>query len=128
MARFARVIAVDVAHHVTQRGNGRQFILNSDPDREVYLSLLRESLERHDGSLVGYCLMSNHVHLVSIPHRPDGLARVLKHTHGKYAGGWPTSQFGVPYISKRCGREASYDGRLCRRDSSGISNPAIFIS
>lgn len=29
MARLARVVAVDVPHHVTQRGNARQFILAS---------------------------------------------------------------------------------------------------
>jgi hypothetical protein len=33
MARLARVIAVDVPHHVTQRGNARRFILDSDSDR-----------------------------------------------------------------------------------------------
>jgi hypothetical protein len=43
MARLARVIALEVAHHVTQRGNARQFILNCDAEREVYLSLLRET-------------------------------------------------------------------------------------
>ena len=42
MGRFARVIAVDIAHHVTQRGNARHFILDCDADREVYLHLLRE--------------------------------------------------------------------------------------
>jgi putative transposase len=88
MARFARVIAVEVAHHVTQRGNARQFILNSDADREVYLSLLRESLEEHTASLIGYCLMSNHVHLAMVPHQADALAIALKQTHGRYAAYW----------------------------------------
>ena len=74
MARFARVVAVEVAHHVTQRGNARQFILNGDADRQVYLGLLRESIEEHRASLMGYCLMSNHVHLVMVPHQADALA------------------------------------------------------
>ena len=30
VARLARVVAVNVAHHVTQRGNARQFILAVD--------------------------------------------------------------------------------------------------
>jgi hypothetical protein len=64
---FARVIAVDVAHHVTQRGNARRFILECDADREVYLNLLWEDVGLRGVSLVGYCLMSNHVHLVAIP-------------------------------------------------------------
>jgi len=33
MVRFARIVVVDVAHHVTQRGNARQVILNHDADR-----------------------------------------------------------------------------------------------
>ena len=77
MARLARVIAVEVAHHVTQRGNARQYILNVDADREVYLSLLGENLERHNASLIGYCLMSNHVHLVMIPRQADALSKLI---------------------------------------------------
>jgi putative transposase len=88
MARFARVIAVGVAHHVTQRGNARQFILDSDADREVYLSLLRGNIEQHHASLIGYCLMSNHIHLVMVPHQADTFATALKHTHGRYAAYW----------------------------------------
>jgi putative transposase len=88
MARFARVVATEVAHHVTQRGNARQFILDSAADREVYLSLLREDIEPHHVSLIGYCLMSNHVHLVMVPHQADALAKALKRTHGRYAAYW----------------------------------------
>ena len=63
---------MDVAHHVTQRGKGRQFILESDAERMVYLDLLRQAVQLHPISLVGYCLMSNHVHLVAIPRREKG--------------------------------------------------------
>jgi len=42
VARFARVVAVEVAHPVTQRGNGRAYVLDSDADRQVYMGLLRE--------------------------------------------------------------------------------------
>jgi putative transposase len=63
------VVAVDVAHHVTQRGNARQYILTSDAERTVYLDLLRQSVQLHSLSVIGYCLMSNHVHLVVIPRK-----------------------------------------------------------
>ena len=43
VARLPRVVIVDVAHPVTQRGNGRQFILASDSERLVYLDLLAEA-------------------------------------------------------------------------------------
>jgi hypothetical protein len=38
MGRFTRVVAVDVPHHVTQRGNGRRFVLDGEADRTIYRS------------------------------------------------------------------------------------------
>jgi putative transposase len=73
---------------VTQRGNARQFILATDGEREVYLELLRKYIELYELSLLGYCLMSNHMHLVVVPHGPDALAVTLKQTHGRYAAYW----------------------------------------
>jgi REP-associated tyrosine transposase len=88
MARFARVIAVGIPHHITQRGNARRFILQDEADRKVYLDLLRQSTEQHGVALIGYCLMSNHVHLVAVPRKADVLARTLKETHGRFASYW----------------------------------------
>jgi REP element-mobilizing transposase RayT len=48
MARLPRVIAVHGPHHVTQRGNARRFILESDTDRNVYLDLLKQRLTLHE--------------------------------------------------------------------------------
>jgi len=59
LVRFARVVASDVAHHITQRGNARRFILETDTEREVYLDLLQQGIQRHGVELIGYCLMSN---------------------------------------------------------------------
>jgi putative transposase len=88
MGRFTRVVAVDVPHHVTQRGNGRRFILDCDADRGVYLKLLRGNIDLYGVALIGYCLMSNHVHLIAVPRKADGLAQALKQTHGRYACCW----------------------------------------
>lgn len=88
MARLARIIAVGVPHHVTQRGNARRFILQEESDRKVYLDLLRESTDFHGIAVGGYCLMTNHVHLIAIPAKGDVLARALKETHGRFASYW----------------------------------------
>ena len=73
---------------MTQRGNGRRFILDSDTDRSVYLDLLKQSLALHVVAMLGYCLMSNHVHLVLVPGRAESLGLALKHAHGRYASYW----------------------------------------
>ena len=78
MARLPRVVAVDAPHHVTQRGNARQVILATDADRLTYTSLLREYAVLDGLSLLGYCLMSNHVHLVVVPHTEMALSHCLR--------------------------------------------------
>ena len=88
MARLPRVVVTQIPHHITQRGNARRFILDRDADREVYLELLREDMECCKVTLLGFCLMSNHVHLIMVPGKADGLALALKHTHGRYASYW----------------------------------------
>lgn len=88
MARFPRVVVVDVPHHVTQRGNARQVILASDADRLTYLALLREYAALYGLSMLGYCLMSNHVHLIAVPHSETALSHSLKQAHGRYAAYW----------------------------------------
>jgi putative transposase len=88
MVRFARVIALNVAHHITQRGNARRFILENDQERRIYLDLLQQGIQRHGIALIGYCLMSNHIHLVAVPRSKDALARSLKETHGRFASYW----------------------------------------
>jgi putative transposase len=49
-------------------------------------------LARHTSAnhvrILGYCLMSNHVHLVAVPEHPESLARALKCAHAEYAFGW----------------------------------------
>lgn len=88
MARLARVIAVGVPHHITQRANARHFIPQEEAERKVYLDLLRHGMELWGVGLIGYCLMSNHIHLIAVPERADRLARALQETHGRFASYW----------------------------------------
>jgi putative transposase len=92
MARLPRVVVADVAHHVTQRGNARQVILANDPDRVAYLELPRQYAELHRLAALGYCLMSNHVHLIVVPRTAAALSQTLKHTRGRYASYWNVRQ------------------------------------
>ena len=92
MSRIARVIVREAAHHITQRANGRRYILATDEDRQVYLDLLRHYTAQYELDVTGYCLMSNHVHLVAVPKRSDSLAQAMKYTPGRYALYWNIRQ------------------------------------
>lgn len=43
MACLARVVAIGVPHHITQRGHARRYILQDEADRKIYLDLLRRN-------------------------------------------------------------------------------------
>ena len=85
MARTKRVVAVGYPHHITQRGNYRQDVFFSEQDRAVYLSLVASYAADFDLRLLGFCLMTNHVHWIAVPGRPDSLARALGRAHNDYS-------------------------------------------
>jgi putative transposase len=80
-----RVVVPGLPHHVTQRGNNRQDVFFTDDDRRAYLTLLLGQSRRHGLAVRGYCLMSNHVHLVVVPEEPRSLARALAGVHLQFA-------------------------------------------
>ena len=85
MPRRARCVLPGVPYHVTQRGVDRQATFSLDEDRHTYLRLLRENLSEADVRVWGWCLMSNHVHLVLLPGREDSLSLLMRRVHGRYA-------------------------------------------
>ena len=85
MPRTARIVLSGVPHHITQRGNYLQKTFFRAEDYRLYLDLLGE-FSRHCGvSILAYCLMPNHVHLVATPHEPKALGRLLQRVHSDYA-------------------------------------------
>lgn len=85
MPRIARAVAVNVPHHVTQRGNNRQAVFFCEEDRQMYLSLMESYNRKFGVHMIGYCLMTNHVHWVLIPEAADSLARALGSAHSRYS-------------------------------------------
>ena len=84
MPRQARVVAVGVPHHITHRGNNRQDVFLSDEDRRRYQNLLRDLLEPCAVDALGWCWMTNHIHLVAIPRRAESLARLMMRLQARY--------------------------------------------
>ena len=88
------MVAEGVPHPVTQRGNNRQETFLVDEDRRIYLQTLRAKRRQHGVAVLGYCLLTNHIHLVATPLHGGALARALGEAHWIYAR----------YVNKRYGR------------------------
>ena len=58
---------------------------STEEDHQTYLRLLRDNLTDSEVRLLGWCMMTNHVHLIAIPGREDSLAVLLRRVHGRYA-------------------------------------------
>jgi len=79
------VVVPQCPHHVTQRGNERRNIFFTPADRDVYLGLVKQYAAVHPVDVLGYCLMTNHVHLVLLPGRAESLARLLRQVQMRYS-------------------------------------------
>jgi putative transposase len=75
----------DVPHHITQRGNNKQDIFFVEEDKYVYLELLKAQSAKYGFQVEGYCLMTNHVHVIGTPRTENSLAKALGRTHFLYA-------------------------------------------
>ena len=71
MSRPKRITLGGYVYHVTNRANGRLRIFRKNADFEAFEAILAEGLERVDMRICGYCIMSNHWHLLLWP-RADG--------------------------------------------------------
>ena len=84
MPRLARIVIPGVPHHVVQRGNNCQDVFFVGDDHKLYLAELRRQAEAYSLTILGYCLMTNHVHLIVRPKRADSLAKAIGRTHFRY--------------------------------------------
>jgi len=62
-------------------------VFPDDAARLEYLRLLKFHGEKHGVRFMAYCLMTNHIHLVAVPSKPDSLARGIGEAHRLYTKG-----------------------------------------
>jgi len=67
MPRPLRPIAEGLVYHVINRGNGRQPVFFREGDYLAFLGAIADLKERKPFELYGYCLMTNHIHLLLRP-------------------------------------------------------------
>src|SRR3990172_12503568 len=77
MPRPLRPVEDGLIYHVINRGNNRQPVFRKKADFEAFLTTLVELKGRRPFLLYGYCLLSNHFHLLI---RPTGasISRIMQ--------------------------------------------------
>ena len=83
MARALRIQYEGAVYHITSRGNAREKIFFTRSDREAFLEILAQVVERYGWICHAYCLMTNHYHLL-IETPNANLSRGMRHLNGVY--------------------------------------------
>lgn len=92
------MVVAGAPHHVTQRGNNRQHVFRNDRDYIRYLRFLREEGERHGLSVLGFCLMPNHVHLIVLPATDKSMGKAIGRAHCAYTQSFHTAHGGNGHL------------------------------
>jgi putative transposase len=107
MPRPLRPIDDGLIYHVINRGNNRQRVFHKPRDFQAFLDALAHLKERQPFKLYGYCLMSNHIHLLIRP-QATSISRIVQsllvshtlryHQHHKSGGHVWQGRFKSPVI------------------------------
>lgn len=65
MARKPRHLYSNTYIHITQQCELQEFLLSDPANREHYLSLLKEVIIKYAFVVLAYCIMGNHIHLLT---------------------------------------------------------------
>lgn len=95
MARKPREKSETGIYHVIVRGINQQDIFHDEEDFKKYIRVLKKAGSETDAEILGYCLMTNHVHLL-LKENNDNLSKYMKSLQVSYVY-WYNSKY------ERCG-------------------------
>ena len=109
MSRLRRIAKGGLVYHVMNRANGRLRIFKKMRDFEAFEETLGEGCERFSMRVCGYCVMSNHWHLVLWPRKDGDLSEFMKWLTVTHSHRWHNSH-GTVGIGRRVYRMHSRAG------------------
>ncbi|MEK7544352.1 MAG: transposase [Patescibacteria group bacterium] len=92
MAARPPIFTAQGFYHVYNRGHNKQTIFYDARDYRRYLKRLGEYLIKHEVTLLAYCLMPNHVHLLLRQDGEEPMDRFIHRLHTAY-----TMYFNIKY-------------------------------
>ncbi len=81
-----RLLIDKACYHIITRGNQQQAVFLLEKDYQRYISSLRKYKKKYNFLLYGFCLMSNHVHLLGEPVEIKNLAKFMQCLNRSYTG------------------------------------------
>ncbi len=76
--RKPRRLVDGARYHVVARANRKEFILESDKIKDMFLSVVNQAKHRFRFSIDTLCIMDNHFHLLLWPDENESLSRIMQ--------------------------------------------------
>ena len=84
MPRTARKRDKNRPHHIMSRSIPELNLFRCEDDKDYYLSLMKTASQIYRITIIAYCLMDNHVHLLVHPYGGD-ISKFMKNINNTYA-------------------------------------------
>jgi putative transposase len=88
MPRSNRIQPAGVVFHVLNRGNERRELFEDAGDYNAFIRVMAQTLQQIPVSLLAYCIMPNHWHLVLRPQADGDLGRFMQRLTLKHVRRW----------------------------------------
>ncbi len=85
MPKAERYFIKDYHYHLTHRCHNRSYLFRFAKDRDVYREMLRQCLRKYRTPLLGYCITSNHVHLLVTAMSRTRISEMMDTLEGDFA-------------------------------------------
>lgn len=85
MPKAERYFVEGKHYHLTHRCHNRSFLFRFAKDRDVYREMLRQRLLKYKTPLLGYCITSNHVHLLVTAMSDTRVSELMESLEGDFA-------------------------------------------
>jgi len=108
MPRQARIAPGGLIYHVLNHGVGRQDLFDRADDFAAFLRVMTDVLLDDPIRVLGFCVMSNHWHLVLWPERDGQLARFMQRLTITHVRRWTEHRHRVGWGSIYQGRYKSF--------------------
>lgn len=97
----------DAYYHIYNRGNAKEDIFIDEMDYRVYLKRLELYKDRHNVTILCYCLMPNHIHLLIKQNTEKPIYKFIQSLHTSYS----------MYFNKKCNKVGHiFQGRFMQKN------------
>ena len=98
MPRFSRESINTTYFHVMTQGINKSYIFDKPEDIKYYIKIMYELIKEHNLSIIAYCIMNNHTHMLIHAEKTTELSRYMQRLNSKYASYYNKKYNRVGYV------------------------------